>query len=566
MRLLARLRAPRHARHVPRRGHEPLGPGDHRFGAGAARRQLAWLRRSVRRRRPITLQPGVIGAAANRRLAALRPQDRPRSGVDRCGDDRRHRRQQRERHVLRHGAEQLPHAGRTARRAGDGTVLDTRDAASRAAFREREPELVRALDAHGACDARQRSARGAHPPQVPAEEHDRLQPECAGRLRGSDRRARAPDDRLRRHARLHQRDHLRHRPGIRRQGERADPVRRSRDRVPGGDAAQEHAGRRGRARRSRGAALGGRQAGTARRHRRARSDTARRCWSRRVPRTRRRSPSRSARSRRRLPACRTFRAGALLDRSRRNARASGTCARACSRRWARCARSAPPSSSRTSPFRCRGSPKPRSTLQRLLAEHGYPDAIIFGHALEGNLHFVFTQDFNVAAEVERYRGFMDALCRMVVEKYDGSLKAEHGTGRNIAPFVELEWGAEAYAIMRAIKQLFDPRGLLNPGVIINDDRDAHLKNLKPLPAVRSDRRQVHRVRLLRTQVPVAQADAVAAPAHRRLARDLRVSSARARQARSSRRCARCTTFTASTPAPPADCAPPRARSASRPAC
>ena len=120
-------------------------------------------------------------------------------------------------------------------------------------------------------------------------------------------------------------------------------------------------------------------------------------------------------------------------------------------------------------------------LQRLLAEHGYADAIIFGHALEGNLHFVFTQDFNVAAEVERYRGFMDAFCRMVVEKYDGSLKAEHGTGRNIAPFVELEWGAEAYGLMRAIKQLFDPTGLLNPGVVINDDRDAHLKNLKPLP-------------------------------------------------------------------------------------
>jgi len=120
-------------------------------------------------------------------------------------------------------------------------------------------------------------------------------------------------------------------------------------------------------------------------------------------------------------------------------------------------------------------------LQRLLAAHGYPDAIIFGHALEGNLHFVFTQDFNAAAEIERYRGFMDALCRMVVEKYDGSLKAEHGTGRNIAPFVELEWGAEAYALMRAIKRLFDPDGLLNPGVILNDDRDAHLKNLKPLP-------------------------------------------------------------------------------------
>jgi D-lactate dehydrogenase len=120
-------------------------------------------------------------------------------------------------------------------------------------------------------------------------------------------------------------------------------------------------------------------------------------------------------------------------------------------------------------------------LQALLRSHGYDEAIIFGHALEGNLHFVFTQDFNRPAEVERYRRFMDALCHMVVERYDGSLKAEHGTGRNIAPFVALEWGAPAYALMRSIKQLLDPRGLLNPGVIINDDAQAHVKHLKPLP-------------------------------------------------------------------------------------
>jgi D-lactate dehydrogenase len=121
-------------------------------------------------------------------------------------------------------------------------------------------------------------------------------------------------------------------------------------------------------------------------------------------------------------------------------------------------------------------------LQRLLRAHGYADAIIFGHALEGNLHFVFTQDFNDASEIRRYRDFMDALCHMVVEKYDGSLKAEHGTGRNIAPFVRLEWGDEAHALMRSIKRLLDPNGLLNPGVILNDDPDAHIKHLKPLPA------------------------------------------------------------------------------------
>jgi D-lactate dehydrogenase len=121
-------------------------------------------------------------------------------------------------------------------------------------------------------------------------------------------------------------------------------------------------------------------------------------------------------------------------------------------------------------------------LQRLLQQHGYREAIIFGHALEGNLHFVFTQDFGNAAEIERYRAFMDAMCAMVVGKYDGSLKAEHGTGRNVAPFVELEWGAQAVATMRRIKELFDPQALLNPGVILNADPLAHLKDLKPLPA------------------------------------------------------------------------------------
>jgi D-lactate dehydrogenase len=121
-------------------------------------------------------------------------------------------------------------------------------------------------------------------------------------------------------------------------------------------------------------------------------------------------------------------------------------------------------------------------LQKLLQEHGYREAIIFGHALEGNLHFVFTQDFGNAAEIDRYRRFMAALCSMVVEKYDGSLKAEHGTGRNVAPFVELEWGAQAMTTIRRIKALLDPKGLLNPGVILNDDPLAHLRNLKPLPA------------------------------------------------------------------------------------
>ena len=121
-------------------------------------------------------------------------------------------------------------------------------------------------------------------------------------------------------------------------------------------------------------------------------------------------------------------------------------------------------------------------LQALLRRHGYTEGIIFGHALEGNLHFVFTQDFSDAAEVDRYARFMDDVCELVVHKYDGSLKAEHGTGRNMAPFVEMEWGHQATDLMRRIKKLFDPDNLLNPGVIINDDPQAHLKNLKTMSA------------------------------------------------------------------------------------
>jgi D-lactate dehydrogenase len=121
-------------------------------------------------------------------------------------------------------------------------------------------------------------------------------------------------------------------------------------------------------------------------------------------------------------------------------------------------------------------------LQALFLKYRYHEALIFGHALEGNLHFVFTQDFSSAAEVERYQGLMEEVCKLVVGEYGGSLKAEHGTGRNMAPFVEMEWGSDAYRLMWELKRLFDPDLLLNPGVILNEDPEIHLKNLKPLPA------------------------------------------------------------------------------------
>lgn len=120
-------------------------------------------------------------------------------------------------------------------------------------------------------------------------------------------------------------------------------------------------------------------------------------------------------------------------------------------------------------------------LQALFDRYGYSEAIIFGHALEGNLHFVFTQSFDTQAEIDRYDEFMASVSEMVAVEFGGSLKAEHGTGRNMAPFVRLEWGDRVYQLMADIKALIDPKNILNPGVIINDDDKVHLKNLKPMP-------------------------------------------------------------------------------------
>ncbi|WP_415899104.1 FAD-binding and (Fe-S)-binding domain-containing protein [Neptuniibacter sp. QD48_11] len=122
-------------------------------------------------------------------------------------------------------------------------------------------------------------------------------------------------------------------------------------------------------------------------------------------------------------------------------------------------------------------------LQQLMQKFGYDDGVIYGHALDGNLHFIFSQGFSSKEEVDRYERFIDEVCDVVVNKYDGSLKAEHGTGRNMAPFVQKEWGDEAYSAMLEIKRIFDPQGILNPDVMITQNPKLHISNLKPMKAV-----------------------------------------------------------------------------------
>ena len=121
-------------------------------------------------------------------------------------------------------------------------------------------------------------------------------------------------------------------------------------------------------------------------------------------------------------------------------------------------------------------------IRALLGEHGFLTGVA-GHASAGNLHFMLTPDFSKEEDRERYDAFISKLVDVVLDKYDGSLKAEHGTGINMAPYVEREWGEKATELMWRVKRLADPEGVLAPGVLLNRDPDAHLKNLRTNPEI-----------------------------------------------------------------------------------
>ena len=134
-------------------------------------------------------------------------------------------------------------------------------------------------------------------------------------------------------------------------------------------------------------------------------------------------------------------------------------------------------------FHIEDLPAATADLSALLDRHGYDDSCIYGHALEGNFHFIINQGFETREDIERYDAMIKDVVELVVSKYDGSLKAEHGTGRNMASFVEYEWGEQAFGLMKRIKALLDPKGILNPGVIFNEDPECYLKQLKTVPVL-----------------------------------------------------------------------------------
>ena len=125
-------------------------------------------------------------------------------------------------------------------------------------------------------------------------------------------------------------------------------------------------------------------------------------------------------------------------------------------------------------------------VQRLFDKYAYENGIIFGHAKDGNLHFVISQSYATKIDVDHYEKFNDELFDLVLNKYDGALKAEHSTGRAVSAYVEAEWGTDAYQIMKKLKQLIDPTNLLNPGIIITEDKFTHVHNLKVMPIIEEE--------------------------------------------------------------------------------
>ena len=124
-------------------------------------------------------------------------------------------------------------------------------------------------------------------------------------------------------------------------------------------------------------------------------------------------------------------------------------------------------------------------LIELFAEHDYDGSVIFGHAKDGNVHFLLNERFDDADSLARYRRFTADLVDLVLGQ-GGSLKAEHGTGRIMAPFVRRQYGDFLTDMMWEIKRLVDPAGILNPGVVLSDDPDSYLHDLKRVPTVESE--------------------------------------------------------------------------------
>ena len=111
-------------------------------------------------------------------------------------------------------------------------------------------------------------------------------------------------------------------------------------------------------------------------------------------------------------------------------------------------------------------------------------ASYYGHAAAGLLHVRPVLDLHRAEDLKKYRQIADEVAALV-KQFNGSLSGEHGVGIARTEYLKEQVGDEMYALMREIKQSFDPNNLFNPGKIISDgrfkiDEDLRLDAERPL--------------------------------------------------------------------------------------
>ena len=118
-------------------------------------------------------------------------------------------------------------------------------------------------------------------------------------------------------------------------------------------------------------------------------------------------------------------------------------------------------------------------LDRILESGGF-DAVVFGHAGDGNLHVNPLVDVESADWELRVRQVLEQVVDLVAE-LGGTLAGEHGDGRLRAPFLERIWGPTLAKAFADIKNELDPQGILNPGVIVPLPGQDPLAGFAPRP-------------------------------------------------------------------------------------
>lgn len=103
-------------------------------------------------------------------------------------------------------------------------------------------------------------------------------------------------------------------------------------------------------------------------------------------------------------------------------------------------------------------------LKALLVRYGY-EASIYGHFGDGLVHCRIDFDLRSEAGLRRWQGFLEAAADLVV-RYGGSLSGEHGDGQARAALLEKMYGPELMAAQRAFKAIWDPKGAMNPGKVV----------------------------------------------------------------------------------------------------